>query len=57
VIEGLDRLERELGDDMGLVKGETDSERFFTLITRETRRSGDVGEGVAAAASQGRQTR
>jgi glutamine amidotransferase len=50
VIEALDRLERELGDDMGLVKGETDSERFFALITRETRRSGDVGEGIAAAA-------
>jgi glutamine amidotransferase len=50
VIEGLDRLERELGDDMGLVKGETDSERFFALITRETRRTGDVGEGIAAAA-------
>ncbi|HEX3975370.1 MAG TPA: class II glutamine amidotransferase [Solirubrobacteraceae bacterium] len=50
VIEGLDRLESELGDDMSLVKGETDSERFFALITRETRRTGDVGEGIAAAA-------
>ena len=50
VIEGLDRLEAELGDAMSLVHGETDSERFFALITRETRRTGDVGEGIAAAA-------
>jgi glutamine amidotransferase len=50
VIEGLDALERELGDDMALVQGETDSERFFALITRDTRRSGDVGEGIATAA-------
>ena len=50
VIEDLDRLEAELGDDMGLVAGETDSERFFALITREARRAGDVGEGIAAAA-------
>ncbi len=50
VIEGLDRLEHELGDDMSLVKGDTDSERFFALITRETRRTGDVGQGIAAAA-------
>jgi glutamine amidotransferase len=50
VIEGLDRLEAELGDAMSLVRGETDSERFFALITRETRRTGDVGEGITAAA-------
>jgi predicted glutamine amidotransferase len=50
VIEGLDRLEAELGGAMSLVHGETDSERFFALITRETRRTGDVGEGIAAAA-------
>ena len=35
---------------MSLVHGETDSERFFALITREARRTGDVGEGIAAAA-------
>ena len=35
---------------MSLVSGDTDSERFFALITRETRRTGDVGEGIAAAA-------
>ena len=50
VIEGLDRLERELGDDMALVHGDTDSERFFALITRQTRRTGDVAEGIASAA-------
>ncbi|MGZ4272958.1 MAG: class II glutamine amidotransferase [Solirubrobacteraceae bacterium] len=50
VIEDLDRLERELGDAMSLVRGDTDSERFFALITRETRRTGDVGEGVISAA-------
>ena len=35
---------------MSLVAGDTDSERFFALITRETRRTGDVGEGITAAA-------
>jgi glutamine amidotransferase len=50
VIENLDRLERELGDAMSLVRGDTDSERFFALITREARRTGDVGEAVASAA-------
>jgi predicted glutamine amidotransferase len=50
VIEGLDQLEAELGDAMSLVQGDTDSERFFALITRETRRTGDVGEGIIAAA-------
>jgi len=50
VIVGLDRLEHELGDDMSLVSGDTDSERFFALITRETRRTGEVAEGITAAA-------
>jgi len=50
VIEGLDRLEAELGDAMSLVHGETDSERFFALITREARRTGDVGDAITAAA-------
>jgi predicted glutamine amidotransferase len=35
---------------MSLVHGETDSERFFALITREARRTGDIGEGIATAA-------
>jgi predicted glutamine amidotransferase len=51
VIEDLDRLEHELGDDRALVKGDTDSERFFALVTRETERhGGDVGAGIVAAA-------
>jgi predicted glutamine amidotransferase len=51
VVEDLERLERELGDDRALVRGDTDSERLFALITRETERhDGDVGAGIAAAA-------
>ena len=49
VIGGVPALERELGESMSLVAGETDSERFFALITREIERAGDVGEGIAAA--------
>jgi predicted glutamine amidotransferase len=52
VVEALDRLEDELGNDRALVKGDTDSERLFALVTREIdRRSGDVGAGIVAAAS------
>ena len=36
---------------MSLVHGETDSERFFALITREIEQAGDVGEGITRAAS------
>jgi len=50
VIGDIPALERELGEDLALVRGETDSERFFALITREIERAGDVGEGIAAAA-------
>jgi predicted glutamine amidotransferase len=50
VIADLPRLERELGDAMQLVGGETDSERFFALISRDIDRTGDVGEGIASAA-------
>jgi predicted glutamine amidotransferase len=50
VIEDLGALERELGPHMRLVNGETDSERFFALITREIERTGDVGEGIVGAA-------
>jgi glutamine amidotransferase len=50
VLRGLDRLEVELGEDRALVQGETDSERYFALITREIRANGgDVGAGIAAA--------
>lgn len=51
VIEGLDRLDDHLGADRSLVEGDTDSERFFALITRETRRhDGDVTAGLTQAA-------
>jgi glutamine amidotransferase len=52
VIQGLDRLDAELGADRSLVGGDTDSERFFALITREAERAGgDVRGGIVAAAS------
>jgi predicted glutamine amidotransferase len=47
----LPRLETELGDYASLVLGDTDSERYFALITQQTRaHGGDVGAGIAAAA-------
>jgi glutamine amidotransferase len=50
VVGSLPRLERELGPAMGLVHGDTDSERFFALVTREIERAGDVGLGLTRAA-------
>lgn len=51
VIEGLDTLDEHLGEDRRLVAGDTDSERFFALITRETRdHGGDVTAGIRHAA-------
>ncbi|MET7477237.1 class II glutamine amidotransferase [Streptomyces sp. NPDC005648] len=51
VIEGLDALDAQLGEDRSLVAGDTDSERFFALITREIRRTGgDVRAGIERAA-------
>ncbi|WP_404815588.1 class II glutamine amidotransferase [Streptomyces thermolineatus] len=51
VIEGLDLLDAELAGDRSLVRGDTDSERFFALVTRETRaRGGDVAAGIVHAA-------
>jgi predicted glutamine amidotransferase len=50
VIDGLADLEAHLREDRALVHGDTDSERLFALITRETRRAGgDLHEGIAAA--------
>jgi glutamine amidotransferase len=50
VIEDLPALEAHLGEDLGLVRGETDSERLFALITREiSRRHGDVAAGIETA--------
>jgi predicted glutamine amidotransferase len=51
VVTGLDVVDarlRELGVD-DLVKGDTDSERIFALITACIRSGGDVGAGIVAA--------
>ncbi len=50
VIEDLPALERELGDAMSMVAGQTDSERYFALITREIERTGDLADGIISAA-------
>lgn len=50
VIEDLAELDAELGPDLAMVEGETDSERLFALITREIRAHGDVAAGIENAA-------
>ena len=53
VIGDLPTLEAALGDYRDLVHGETDSERFFALITRHIdANDGDIGAGITAAARQ-----
>ena len=48
----LAQLEAVLGPYADLVQGDTDSERYFALITKETDAcGGHVGAGIAAAAS------
>jgi predicted glutamine amidotransferase len=50
VLWGLEEVEQRLGEDRSLVQGDTDSERLFALITRETQlHDGDLGEGIRAA--------
>ncbi len=50
VVEDLPALERHLGADLALVGGETDSERLFALITRETAAAGgDLAAGIRRA--------
>jgi predicted glutamine amidotransferase len=52
VIEDLPALDAHLGPDRELVKGDTDSERFFALITREIEaRDGDIAAGIEAASA------
>ncbi len=51
VIGETDRLDDELGDARALVHGETDSERFFALITREIESGAEVGAAIGAAAT------
>lgn len=50
VIGEVERLEQRLGPARDLVRGETDSERFFALITREAEADGDIGAAIARAA-------
>jgi glutamine amidotransferase len=50
VLEDLPALDQHLGADRALVRGETDSERLFALITREIAAArGDVAAGIEAA--------
>jgi glutamine amidotransferase len=50
VLGGVKDLEQELGPVMEQVHGDTDSERWFALITREIQRAdGDVGAGIRSA--------
>jgi glutamine amidotransferase len=52
VVSDLDELDRRLGADRALVQGETDSERFFALMTLAIReRNGDVRAGIIATAT------
>jgi glutamine amidotransferase len=51
VIGDVPKLEQHLGETRGLVAGESDSERFFALITGEIdRHGGDVAAGISTAA-------
>ena len=51
VIGDLPKLEARLGNYRELVSGDTDSERFFALVTKETEKhDGDVSAGLVAAA-------
>jgi predicted glutamine amidotransferase len=50
-IAELARLDEQLGSYRDLVLGDTDSERYFALITQQAdAHGGDVGAGIAAAA-------
>jgi glutamine amidotransferase len=52
VLGDLPRLDRHLGSDRSLVGGDTDSERLFALITRETEAAGgNLLRGIEVACS------
>ncbi|MDQ6775515.1 MAG: class II glutamine amidotransferase [Actinomycetota bacterium] len=56
-IGDLPKLEQHLGEARALVNGETDSERYFALITSEIdRHDGDVDAGIGAAVTWVAQT-
>jgi glutamine amidotransferase len=49
VVGDLDRIEARLGSNRAMVMGETDTERFFALITLAIREAGDVRTGLTTA--------
>lgn len=50
VVGSLDEIEQRLGENRAMVMGDTDSERFFALITVSTREhGGDIRAGITAA--------
>lgn len=49
-LSGLDHIEAELGEYRKVLHGETDSERLFALVLKQTAANdGDLGAGIAAA--------
>ncbi|WP_137873648.1 class II glutamine amidotransferase [Rhodococcus sp. Q] len=49
VLEDLPKLDAELGPYLSLVRGDTDSERLFALITKHVDACGDVTAGIGEA--------
>jgi glutamine amidotransferase len=53
VLADLDRMRARLGEHAALLRGGTDSELYFTLITKRIEEyGGDVAAGIAAAANE-----
>ena len=53
VIGGLDGLRKRLGPYLDLVQGSTDSELYFTMITKHIEeQGGDISAGIASAANE-----
>ena len=53
VLGGLDALRERLGEHASLVQGSTDSELYFTLVTKRIEeQGGDVAAGIAQAARE-----
>ena len=53
VLGGLDALRERLGDHASLVQGSTDSELYFTLMTKRIEeQGGDIAAGIAQAARE-----
>jgi predicted glutamine amidotransferase len=53
VLGGLDALRERLGDHAELVQGSTDSELYFTLMTKRIEENGgDIAAGIAQAAQE-----